>query len=164
MSQLFGGATAKALQATLENIANDQNQSKVGDKFFYEELGKWASPYDVTSTTQLNLQNAGTSGTVTFGGTTLQPGESALMQAAGGTYSNTLSTASAAQNRISRSLEASLKQQYAAMLQNAPMATRAAWLNGKWDEAPPVAKKERACTCGGKFAGGTHSHWCDIHE
>lgn len=28
----------------------------------------------------------------------------------------------------------------------------------------PVAKKPAVCTCGGKFAGGTHSHWCDIYE
>lgn len=116
MSQLFGGATAKALQATLDDITTERTD---GDQGCINVSTSWMrhSGYPVF------VANSG----------------------------------------VCPSIEQHLKQQYAAMLQNAPMATRAAWLNGKWDEAPPVAKKEPVCECGVKFTGGLHSTWCPCH-
>lgn len=158
MSQLFGGATAQALQATLDDITTERTD---GDQGCINVSTSW-------------MRHSG------------YP----VMQPAGGTYSNTLSAAIAAQNRISRSLEASLKQQYEALYDSVSNTTNldlnviaggTVTLMGreispgmvfKYDtttqawapvEGPAIAKKEPVCECGVKFTGGLHSTWCPCH-
>lgn len=149
MSQLFGGATANALKGVLDEILEQERQmpkwyqrrlKPIDDNYEMQMVG---IPY-VGNATTLHLQNVG-AGTVTVADSP----SIAIGDVRGPLYRDGVATTAPLELNDGRVFEYN------------PATLAWALLDGP---ALPAAQKPRVCTCGGKFAGGTHSHWCDLND
>lgn len=126
---IFNGATAKALQATLDDIANERTD---GDDCIVLNTS-WMQAAAANTALQQAYAVADT--------------RIALGDVRGPVYRDGVATTAPLELNDGR-----------------VFTYDGATLRWVMQAGPAMAKAKPVCTCGGKFAGGTHSHWCDINE